>query len=58
MTGASARGSKQKQKPKVQHEWDKFVAMGSHQDEHTSTSSLFERQGVMKHQEVTVEVEH
>lgn len=57
-TVRSDGSQRQKQKQKAQHEWERFVTMGSQQDEHTSTSSLFEHQGVMKHQEVTVEIEH
>lgn len=56
--------SKKKEKGKAQQEWQKFVSMGSKQDEHTSTSSLFDRHedvicsnGVVRQQEVTVKIE-
>jgi len=52
--GSSSKTVKEKHK---EPDWQKFVSMGSHSDEHTSTSSLFEQQGVMRHQEVTVQVE-
>ncbi|KAF2635494.1 hypothetical protein P280DRAFT_536125 [Massarina eburnea CBS 473.64] len=56
-TVESGSVQKEKDKQKIHQEWQKFVSMGSSQDEHTSTSSLFDRQGVMLHQEVTVKVE-
>ncbi|KAF2472764.1 uncharacterized protein BDR25DRAFT_365918 [Lindgomyces ingoldianus] len=51
--------SNKKEKGRAHQEWHKFVSMGSTQDEHTSTSSLFENpRGVMLQQEVTVQVEN
>lgn len=56
MSGKS--GKKDKNKIKGPQEWQKFVSMGSKQDDHTSTSSLFDHQGgVMMQHEVTVKVE-
>jgi hypothetical protein len=58
VTTTVVSGSKAKDRMKNQGEWHKFVSMGSKQDDHTSTSSLFDHQGgVMMHQEVTVKVE-
>lgn len=48
------RGSKSERK--IQQEWQKFMAMGSNNDEHTSVSSLVEDQDTIK-QEVTIHVE-
>lgn len=46
------------EKSKAQQDWQKFISMGSKQDDQTSTSSLFEHHGgVMLQQEVTVKVE-
>jgi hypothetical protein len=56
-TVMSGGSKKPKDKAKIQYEWEKFMSMGTTQDEHTSTSSLFEHQGVMMQQEVTVQVE-
>ena len=41
---------------KIRSDWQRFIAMGSTQDEHTSTSSLCEpdHEGVLMQQEVTV----
>jgi hypothetical protein len=49
--------SNKKEKGKAHPEWQKFVSMGSKQDEHTSTSSLFDHEGVLRQQEVTVKIE-
>jgi hypothetical protein len=56
-TATIVSDSSKKERNKVHQDWDKFVSMGSKTDDHTSTSSLFEHQGVMMHQEVTVRVE-
>ncbi|KAF2678738.1 hypothetical protein K458DRAFT_276780, partial [Lentithecium fluviatile CBS 122367] len=48
---------RKKERLQPQQEWEKFTTMGTLQDEHTSTSSLFEHRGVMMQQEVTVQVE-
>ncbi|KAF2731538.1 hypothetical protein EJ04DRAFT_579083 [Polyplosphaeria fusca] len=53
-TTVRSNGGKKKSRPK-QTDWDRLVSMGSGQDDHTSTSSLFDRQVVMK--EITVHVE-
>jgi hypothetical protein len=55
---------KQNNKNKAHADWYKFMSMGSKEDEHTSTSSLFDKDddadmihnGVMRHQEVTVKI--
>jgi hypothetical protein len=49
--------SKATDKTKVTSDWQKFVSMGSKQDDQNSTSSLFEHYGVLLQQEVTVKVE-
>ncbi|PVH92082.1 hypothetical protein DM02DRAFT_663293 [Periconia macrospinosa] len=54
-TPVGSDGSSKKKRPK-QSEWDKFISMGSKQDEHTSTSSLLDQSGVILQQEVTVRV--
>jgi len=48
---------KQKERSKNIQEWHRFATMGSQQDEYTSTSSHFKRQGVMLQQEVTIKVQ-
>ncbi|KAF1850577.1 uncharacterized protein K460DRAFT_273747 [Cucurbitaria berberidis CBS 394.84] len=56
----TSKGSKDRKKAKAQSDWQELVTMGSREDEHTSTSSLFDRNdhgGVMMQQEVRVSVE-
>ncbi|KAF1954362.1 hypothetical protein CC80DRAFT_567572 [Byssothecium circinans] len=56
-TVVSENAQRQKDKATSQQEWQKFMSMGGTQDEHTSTSSLCEHEGVMLYKEVTVRVE-
>lgn len=56
----TSKGSKERKKSRHQSDWQGLVSMGTKEDEHTSTSSLFEHDdhgGVMMQQEVRVSVE-
>lgn len=56
----SSKGAKEKKKSRPHSDWQGLVTMGTKEDEHTSTSSLFDRDdhgGVMMQQEVRVSVE-
>ncbi|KAH7084428.1 hypothetical protein FB567DRAFT_604277 [Paraphoma chrysanthemicola] len=59
-TTVTSKGSKEKKKSKMPPDWQGMVTLGSKEDEHTSTSSLFdrnEREGVMLEREFEVVVE-
>lgn len=56
----SSKGIQNKKKARTAPHWQGLVSMGTQQDEHTSTSSLFDRdeyEGVMMQREVRVSVE-
>ena len=56
----TSKGTKERKKGRPQADWQGLVTMGTKEDEHTSTSSLFDREdhgGVMMQQEVRVSVE-
>lgn len=56
----TSKGTKYKKKARPQSDWQGLVTMGTKEDEHTSTSSLFDRDdhgGVMMQHEVRVSVE-
>jgi hypothetical protein len=59
-TTVTSKGSKERKKSKVPPDWHGLVTLGSTEDEHTSTSSLFDRndrEGVMLEREFQVVVE-
>jgi len=60
-TTVTSKGSKDRKKGKMPADWQGLVTLGGKEDEHTSTSSLFdrnERDGVMLEREVHVVVEN